>query len=439
MKKEELHEEEIKELLDDLQLYKKVIGYLIALLLVGVAIYYLAEDAGWTSHVLDWLHLVVRWAHIVLGIAWIGASFYFIFLENSLNRTNNLRDELAGNLWAIHGGGFYYIEKYKVAPGQLPEKLHWFKFEAYFTWLSGALLLLMVYYMNAGSYMIDREVADISESTAVSIGIGSLISGWLIYDFLCRTSLLQKKKAFALIGLIIVAGYAWLLSHYLSGRAAFIHVGALLGTMMVGNVFFVIIPSQKALVRAAKAGQAPNPELGKYAGLRSLHNNYMTLPVLFTMISNHFPVTFGHAWNWAILLGLTLTSVAVRHYINEHEKGRQLAYLLLIAFIGLIALVFVTAPATKSATGKKVTFTQVAPLFEKHCTSCHSSRPTDEIYKVAPNGVMFDSPEKIRAMADKIMTRAVHTQSMPQGNKTGMTKEERELIGDWIRQGANID
>ena len=354
MKKEELHEEEIKELLDDLQLYKKVIGYLIALLLVGVAIYYLAEDAGWTSHVLDWLHLVVRWAHIVLGIAWIGASFYFIFLENSLNRTNNLRDELAGNLWAIHGGGFYYIEKYKVAPGQLPEKLHWFKFEAYFTWLSGALLLLMVYYMNAGSYMIDREVADISESTAVSIGIGSLISGWLIYDFLCRTSLLQKKKAFALIGLIIVAGYAWLLSHYLSGRAAFIHVGALLGTMMVGNVFFVIIPSQKALVRAAKAGQAPNPELGKYAGLRSLHNNYMTLPVLFTMISNHFPVTFGHAWNWAILLGLTLTSVAVRHYINEHEKGRQLAYLLLIAFIGLIALVFVTAPATKSATGKKL-------------------------------------------------------------------------------------
>ena len=200
MKKEELHEEEIKELLDDLQLYKKVIGYLIALLLVGVAIYYLAEDAGWTSHVLDWLHLVVRWAHIVLGIAWIGASFYFIFLENSLNRTNNLRDELAGNLWAIHGGGFYYIEKYKVAPGQLPEKLHWFKFEAYFTWLSGALLLLMVYYMNAGSYMIDREVADISESTAVSIGIGSLISGWLIYDFLCRTSLLQKMKAFALIG-----------------------------------------------------------------------------------------------------------------------------------------------------------------------------------------------------------------------------------------------
>lgn len=439
MKKEELHEEEINELLDDLQLYKKVIGYLIALIIIGYAIYLYAEHTGMTAHVMDWLHLIIRWSHIVLGIAWIGASFYFIFLENSLNRTKNLRDELAGNLWAIHGGGFYYVEKYKVAPGQLPEKLHWFKYEAYFTWLTGALLLLLVYYLNAGSYMIDRSVADISESTAILIGIGSLISGWLIYDLLCRTSLLQKKRAFALVGFLTITGYAWLLSHYLSGRAAFIHVGALLGTLMVGNVFFVIIPSQKALVRAAKAGLPPNPELGKYAGLRSLHNNYMTLPVLFTMISNHFPVTFGHAWNWAILLGLTLTSVAVRHYINEHEKGRQLSYLLLIAFIGLIALVFVTAPSNKSTNNKKVNFTEVAPLFEKHCTSCHSSNPTDDVYKVAPNGVVFDRPENIRAMADKIMTRAVHTQSMPQGNKTGMTNEERELIGDWIRQGANIN
>jgi uncharacterized membrane protein len=439
VKKEELHEEELKELLDDLQIYKKVILNLLGLAVLGFIVYYFSEKAGWTAHIMDWIHLIIRWAHIVLGIAWIGASFYFIFLENSLNRTNGLRDELAGNLWAIHGGGFYYIEKYKIAPQQLPEKLHWFKFEAYFTWLTGALLLLLVYYLNAGSYMIDRAVADISESTAVMIGIGTLISGWLIYDLMCRTRLLQQKKAFALIGFILLVLYAWVLSHYLSGRAAFIHIGALLGTLMVGNVFFVIIPSQKALVRAAKAGKTPNAELGKYAGLRSLHNNYMTLPVLFTMISNHFPVTFDHPWNWLILLGLTLSSVAVRHYINEHEKGNQLSYLLLIAFIGIIALVFLTAPKNETTTNKKVTFTEVAPIFTKHCTSCHSANPTDEIYKVAPNGVRLDDPEKIHAMADKIMTRAVLTQSMPQGNKTNMTVEERELIGSWIRQGAKID
>ncbi|MFM9052872.1 MAG: urate hydroxylase PuuD, partial [Bacteroidota bacterium] len=377
--------------------------------------------------------------HIVFGIAWIGASFYFIFLENSLNRTKGLRDELAGNLWAIHGGVFYYLEKYKVAPGELPEKLHWFKYEAYFTWLTGFMLLILVYYLNAGSYMVDPSVATISTSTAIITGIGSLVAGWLIYDFMCKSSLLRHKKAFALIGFIIITGFSWYLSTVLSGRAAFMHVGAILGTCMVGNVFYVIIPAQKALVRAARAGRAPDPALGAYAGLRSLHNNYMTFPVLFIMISNHFPITFSSAWNWIILTGLSLASVAVRHYINQHEKGRNLPYLLVLAFIGIIALVIATAPKSTENPDRKISFTEVQPIFRKHCVSCHSSHPTDEVQKIAPNGVMLETADQIKRMTDKILVRAVQTHSMPQGNKTGMTEEERILIGQWIKQGAPIN
>nr|MBK9651251.1 urate hydroxylase PuuD [Bacteroidota bacterium] len=213
---------------------------------------------------MEWLNLILRWTHVVFGIAWIGASFYFIFLENSLNRTENLRDELAGNLWAIHGGGFYYVEKYKSAPPILPKHLHWFKYEAYFTWLSGFLLLTLVYFMNAKAMMLDSSISNIDETTAVFIGLGSLVVGWLIYDVMCHTALLQKKKLFGIIGFAIVVLVSYILCQFLNGRAAFILVGALLGTIMAGNVFFCIIPSQKALV-AAKANQPVNPELGKIA------------------------------------------------------------------------------------------------------------------------------------------------------------------------------
>ncbi len=251
--------------------------------------------------------------------------------------------------------------------------------------------------------------------------------------------MIRHKAAFATVGFLIITGIAWYLSTRLSGRAAFMHVGAVLGTCMAGNVFFVIIPSQKALVRAAKAGKTPDAELGKYAGLRSLHNNYMTLPVLFVMISNHFPVTFGNGWNWAILAGLTLVSMAVRHYINRYEQGFRMTHLLLLAFIGLLALLVVTAPKSTTTSQTPVTFAEVEPLFKKHCVSCHAAQPTDESQKTAPNGVMFETPEQIKRMTDKILIRAVQTHSMPQGNKTGMTDEERALIGQWISQGAPIE
>ncbi|MEO5570956.1 MAG: urate hydroxylase PuuD, partial [Bacteroidia bacterium] len=273
------------------------------------------------------------------------------------------------------------------------------------------------------------------------IGSGTMFFGWFIYDWMCNTSLLQKKKLFALIGFLIVVAISFFLSKFLSGRAAFMLVGGLLGTIMAGNVFFCIIPSQKALVAAAKANKPVNPELGKIAGLRSLHNNYITLPVIFIMISNHFPTTFGSSFNWIILAVLTLASVAVRHFINLYEKGIYAKWMIPFATVAILALVIVTAPKRKKSAKElpPVSFISVQPIFQKRCTNCHSSNPTDDINKIAPNGIMFDTPDEIKKHADRILVRAVQTKTMPQGNKTGLTEEERELIGVWIEQGAKTN
>lgn len=424
----------------EIKLFIKGISVAFICTILIYALYHIALQKGLTSHISEWLNLIIRWAHVVLGIAWIGASFYFIFLENSLNRTENLRDELAGNLWAIHGGGFYYVEKYKTAPPALPKHLHWFKYEAYFTWLTGFLLLTLVYFMNAKAMMIDKSVRDITEATAIQISIGTLIAGWLIYDFMCKTALLQKKKLFALIGFLIVVMISYFLSCMLSGRAAFMMTGALLGSIMAGNVFFCIIPAQKALVAAAKANMPVDPLPGKIAGLRSLHNNYITLPVIFIMISNHFPVAFGNKYNWAILASLTVASVAVRHYHNLYEKNQRPVWLLPFAAAALIGLAVVTAPQQKRP-GKEmppVSFISIQPIIQQRCTVCHSSAPADDVNKTAPNGIMFDTPEEIQSHADRILVRAVQTRTMPQGNKTEMTEDERELLRIWIEQGAVV-
>ena len=283
---------------------KNIILYTVFSFILLYLAYRYSLATGLGPHVHEWLNLILRWAHVLFGIAWIGASFYFIFLENSLNRTDGLRPDIAGNLWAIHGGGFYYVEKYKVAPGELPKTLHWFKYEAYFTWLTGFLLLVLVYYSNAKAYLIDETVLKLSVSQAISISLGSIFGSWFLYDLLCKSELKNNPKLFAATGFLLLVLISYFLSHVFDGRAAFIHVGALLGTIMVGNVFFIIIPSQKALVSAAIEGKPLDERLGKNAGLRSLHNNYITLPVVFIMISNHFPSTFGNAYNWAILTGI---------------------------------------------------------------------------------------------------------------------------------------
>lgn len=442
--------EEFSETKKEIKLYKNVCFFFTVFVLLFYAGYYFTIKYHLEAHVTEWFNLVVRWAHVVLGIAWIGASFYFIFLENSLNRSENLRDELAGNLWAIHGGGFYYVEKYKTAPAVLPKTLHWFKYEAYFTWLTGFILLVLVYYMNAKAFMIDPAVRDISTSTAVLIGLGTLIIGWVIYDLMCRSSLLEKKVLFAFTGFIILTLISIFLTKFLSGRAAFMHVGSLLGTIMAGNVFFVIIPSQKALLKAARQNKPVDPALGKYAGLRSLHNNYITLPMIFVMISNHFPTTFGSHFNWAVLAGLTVASVAVRHYINLYEKGQYAVWIIPFATIALIGLVMMTAPKTlkkSAAVSAKdapknfapVLFSEIHPIVQKRCVTCHSTNPTDDVQKIAPNGIMLDTPEQIKKMTDRILVRVVQTNTMPQGNKTGITDEEREMIGRWIEQGGKIN
>lgn len=437
--KDDIQNPDFEDSFSDLSGLKTLLNYGIPSLAIGYGIYLWVNELGWNAHVMDWIHLLTRWFHIIIGIAWIGASFYFIFLENALNRTEGLRNELAGNLWAVHGGGFYYLEKLKTAPGILPKTLHWFKYEAYFTWISGVTLLFLVYYFNAGAYMIDPSVSNISPEGAIAVGLGSLILGWLIYDGLCRTPLLQQKKTFALVGFGIILVFTFGLSHILSGRAAFMHVGALLGTIMAGNVFFSIIPSQKALVNAAKMGKPVNAELGKIAGLRSLHNNYMTFPVLFVMMSNHFPVTFGGKWNWVVMAFIILGSVAVRHFINLHEKGVFLKWMLPIAACIVIGLVIFTAPKsrkTKMEPGEKIAFSDVMPIFKERCQSCHSSHPTDDVFTTAPSGVLFETYDQIANRKDKIMNRVVETKSMPQGNKTKMTDEERELIANWIESGA---
>jgi uncharacterized membrane protein len=417
-------------------IYAAIIVVIIAIL---THTYFVVKGTPWEAHLMEWLNIVVRLMHITFGIAWIGASFYFVFLENALNRTNGVRDELAGNLWAIHGGGFYYLEKYKVAPQTIPKELHWFKYEAYFTWLTGFSLLFVVYYFNAKGFLIDDKVLHLSPAAAISIGIGSFILAWIIYDLLCKSLLATNKYVFLVTGFAIAAAFAYFYCHVFSARAAYMHFGAMLGSIMAGNVFFNIIPSQKAMVFSAKHGKPLDASLGKKAGMRSLHNNYFTLPVLFVMVSNHFPSTFGYSSPWIILLIITLGTAGVKHYLNLKEKKQLNIWVLPLSVIILLAAAFISAPKKDPlACSSNVPVSEVYAIVQKRCIACHSSKPTDDVFKVAPNGVMYDTPEQIANLKDKIMQRVVVTKTMPQNNKTGMTEEERHLISCWITQGGKI-
>ncbi|WP_298225002.1 urate hydroxylase PuuD [Flavobacterium sp.] len=414
-------------------------GMLFAILGILVNTYLLVLGTPLESHMMEWLNIVIRLMHITFGIAWIGASFYFVFLENALNRTENVRDELAGNLWAVHGGGFYYVEKYKIAPKEIPKHLHWFKYEAYFTWLSGFCLLFVVYYFNASALLIDKNVLDITATQGILIGIGSFVVSWLIYDLMCKSRLIKNQLLFSIVGFLILIAFAAFYCHVFSSRAAYIHFGAMIGGIMVANVFFVIIPAQKAMVHAAKMGLPLDPTLGKNALARSLHNNYFTLPVLFVMVSNHFPSTFGYEYPWLILAVISLGAAGVKHYLNLKEKKQLNVWILPVSVVILLAACFISAPTTNPYECKKeVSFTEVNAIIQKRCTQCHSANPTDDVYKIAPNGVMYDTPEDILKKKDLIMQRVVVTKTMPQNNKTNITQEERDMIRCWIEQGASL-
>jgi len=391
------------------------------------------------SYTTDWLDLLLRWLHVIAGIVWIGSSFYFIALDNHLRPPAGEPDRdagVGGEAWEIHGGGFYQVQKYTVAPRVLPEPLHWFKWEAYTTWLSGFSLLIVLYYAHADTYLIDKSVADLSTWEAVVISLALLAAAWLVYDALCRV-LGARPLALAavLLGLITLA--AWGISHLFSGRATYIQVGAMIGTMMVGNVFLVIIPAHRELVRAKQAGREPDPAANARGKLRSVHNNYLTLPVVFTMISNHFPFTYGHSYSWVILVVLLVIGAWVRHFFNLRHSGRTVWAIPVTAALAIAALAIVIRPQTESVAGTPaVPFARVARIVDTRCAACHSMHPTK--VDSAPKGITFDTAAQIKAQADAINTQAVQTKTMPLGNVTGMTQAERALLGRWIAQGAKI-
>ncbi|MBO6825895.1 MAG: urate hydroxylase PuuD [Sneathiella sp.] len=392
----------------------------------------------------EWLQLGLRWIHIITGIAWIGASFYFIWLDMNLTppKKDGPKDEagVGGELWAIHGGGFYEVQKYRVAPPALPDHLHWFKYEAYFTWISGFALLSVLYYFGAEIYLIDRSVADISADTAILIGIGSLVGSWIIYDLLCKSPLIRHQGVFGIVLFLLLTLAAWGLSQVFSGRGAYIHVGAIIGTIMAANVLMIIMPGQRALVAAAERGEAPDPTPGLKAKQRSLHNNYFTLPVLFIMISNHYPGTFGHEYGWLVLAGLALVGILVRHFFNMKNQGKakQGFVLLPIAFILFFVVAYLAAPNREVASGAPtVQFSEVQHIITERCASCHAANPSNEDFRPAPKGVKFDTADEILREVTRIRQQVVDTDAMPLGNLTEMTQEERDLIGIWIAQGAN--
>jgi uncharacterized membrane protein len=382
----------------------------------------------------EWLDLLVRWLHVIAAIAWIGTSFYFIALDNHLRPPADDADAergVGGEAWEIHGGGFYRVEKYRLAPRSLPEPLYWFKWEAYATWLSGFALLIVLYYVNADTYLIDKSVADLRPWQAIAMSIALLAAAWFVYDALCR--LIRSELALAAVLLALVTLAAWGVSHLFAGRAEYIQIGAMLGTMMAGNVFFAIIPAHWELVRAKQAGREPAAAGAIRAKQRSVHNNYLTLPVVFTMISNHFPATYGHSYSWLILVALLVIGAWVRHFFNLRHTGRT-AWWIPITAAAAIAVVAVAMQPHGSSGGTAVPFSRAQAIVQARCVPCHSAHPTKVV--AAPLGIVFDTAAEIRAQARLIEQVSVRTTVMPLGNQTGMTQTEREELGAWIEHGA---
>jgi uncharacterized membrane protein len=383
----------------------------------------------------EWLNLAIRWLHLTAGIAWIGSSFYFVWLDNHLKPPRE--GSASGEVWSVHGGGFYHNQKYQVAPAQMPDELHWFKWEAYFTWISGFSLLVLIYYVGASSFLIDPAKAALSPAQGIAIGLASLVIGWIVYDLLCRSTLGESNQALGIAWFICLLFAAYALDTIFTARAAYLHVGAIIGSAMVGNVFFVIIPNQRKVVADLIAGHTPDPALGKAAKQRSLHNNYMTLPVLFIMISHHYPMTYGADRPWLVLALLGVTGVAVRHVFNLRHRamptGRAIALATLIA---LVSVTYVTFEKGSRTFAGKIPYAQVAPILQKHCVDCHAAHPTHPEFPSPPLGVMLDSYDRAQAAAPRIKAVTVDSEVMPLGNITGMTKEERDAIGAWIAAGA---
>ncbi|MBI5769907.1 MAG: urate hydroxylase PuuD [Verrucomicrobia bacterium] len=390
------------------------------------------------AHLLEFLGLLLRWLHVIAGIAWIGSSFYFIWLDNSLEPpppgSEAAKKGVAGELWAVHGGGFYNPQKYAVAPAALPEKLHWFKWEAYTTWLSGTALLVVVYWLRAQVMMVEPSLMALTPWQAVGVGFASMVGSWIVYDGLCRSPL---GKNDALLGAVIFAlmtALAWGLGRVFGGRAMFIHVGTSIGTIMVANVAMIIIPGQRRMVEAMRAGRAPDAMDGKRAKQRSVHNNYFTLPVLFIMISNHYASTFAHRHAWAILTLMAAAGVSIRHFFNRRHKGVLEWRYPAMGAVLLAAVAWWTVPRLPPLPRVEgpVTLDQVRAIVGQRCVTCHSPVPTFQGLTQPPAGVVLTTADAINQNSQRIFQQVVATRTMPLANATQMTDMERAIIARWV-------
>ncbi len=394
----------------------------------------------------EWLGLALRWAHIITGIAWIGSSFLFMWLDSHLEPPEKPKKGVEGELWMTHSGGFYVVEKMALAPDEVPRTLHWFKWEAAWTWITGFLLLMVVYYLGSASFLIDPEVADITHTQAIVISLALFVAAWAVYDGMYRSPLRHTGIWAEIIGIVLLCVVIFGLTKLFSGRGAYVHVGAMIGTIMVANVWMIIIPGQRKLVEATKAGTTLDPALAFNAKQRSIHNNYLTLPVVFIMMSSHYAGTYGHEYNWAILIGMFVVGALARHWFNLRNAGSKSIWPVLAAALGFMALAYLASPyfaapgsASIDEDADPVTFAQAYEVIEKRCVSCHAQKPADENFDTAPKNVKFDTPAQIKAEAARIRAVAVMTKTMPLGNQTKMTQAERVLLGRWIADGAEIE
>lgn len=389
-----------------------------------------------TSFYVDWLNLAFRWAHLVVGIGWIGTSFYFIALDLSLRKREGMRDGVYGTAWEVHGGGFYQVEKYLVAPGTLPPDLIWFRWEAYLTWVTGFALLVLQYYWNADSFLISRNVLPLLPAQAIVISVVSLGLGWLIYDWLCKSPVGRNTALLGGVLFVLLCAAAWGYSNVFSGRGALIHMGALIGTIMAFNVFMIIVPNQKKIVASLMAHEPPDPRLGQIGKQRSVHNNYLTLPVLVLMVSNHYPFLTGQAHLWMVVGLIIVAGASVRHFLNRHDAGdhfAQIGWTLPVIAAAFAAALWLTAPQSNTDfAGMEVTDGEALNIVGRHCVMCHAERPTHEGFEAPPKGVVLTTVDDIRLHSDGIMAQAVHGDAMPLGNETLMTVEERQALGAYL-------
>jgi uncharacterized membrane protein len=385
----------------------------------------------------DWANLLLRWTHFIAGIAWIGSSFYFIWLDRTLTRPTHTKPGVESDLWMVHSGGFYQVEKRRPGPGEVPPVLHWFKWEAMLTWITGISLLILLYYIG-GAYLLDPSVSGLGRGMATLLGAGVLVIGWFVYDGLWRAKLPPALATSISVALLV--GVTIVLCRVLSGRAAFVHVGSLLGTIMVANVWLRILPAQQQMLDATRAGRPADFTLGERAKQRSVHNSYMTFPLLFIMLSNHFPATYASQLNWLVLLLLCIAGGAVRHAMIG--RGPRHGWALAPAVLALGGAMFFSTPqaaATPLSDGSATPpFQEVRAAITRRCLPCHSQYQSDRSVGPAPGGVTFDTPESIARLAERIRVRAVETKTMPLANKTGMTQEERDLLARWIAAGAPL-